>query len=160
MFGDLLEEFEKRFPWFATWFGNRLDVELPAFLLSVTMHSLLLIGLAFAGYQVHREVQREFRSEVVDNRVSSESTYQDLDQGSVPLVMEPVAGSFSPNLAPTIASVPSTAGGTPVTAASADVPGVLAPIWSNLMFVGRLRLQCRQRLCSDRRFRLTVMGPS
>ena len=26
------------------------------------MHGLLLVGLAFAGYRVHREVQREFRS--------------------------------------------------------------------------------------------------
>jgi hypothetical protein len=127
VFGDLVEEFRERFPWLATWLGNRLDIELPALLLSLTMHSLLLVGLAFAGYQVHREVQREFRSEVVDNRVSSESSYQDLDQSSAPPVAEPIAGSFSPNLAPSITSVPSTAGAIPVTAASVDAPGSLAP---------------------------------
>lgn len=126
MLGDLVQELEERFPWLSTWFGNRLDIELPAFLLSLTMHALLLAGLAFAGYQVHREVQREFRSEVVDNRVSSESTYQDLDQSAELPAIEPAAGSFAPSLAPMITSAPSSAGGVPVVA-SADSKGSLAP---------------------------------
>jgi hypothetical protein len=125
--GDLVQELEERFPWLSTWFGDRLEVELPAFLVSLTMHGLLLIGLAFAGYQAHREVQREFRSEVVDNLISSESTYQDLDQSAAPPVPEPVAGSFSPNLAPSITSAPSSAGGIPVTNAPEDATRALAP---------------------------------
>ena len=67
------------------------------------MHGLLLVSLAFAGYSVHREVQREFKSEVVtDNLVTSESTFQDLDQSNNPPPLEAAAGSFAPTLATTI----------------------------------------------------------
>ena len=58
MVGDLVRGFEARFPWLSSWFGDRLDVELPAFLVSLTVHGLLLVSLAFAGYSVHKEVQR------------------------------------------------------------------------------------------------------
>jgi hypothetical protein len=125
--GDLVQELEERLPWLSTWFGERLDIELPAFLVSLTMHGLLLIGLALAGYKVHQESQREFRSEVVDNLVPSDSTYQDLDQSAAPAAPEVVAGSFSPNLAMTITSAPSSAGGIPVAASPEDATRVLAP---------------------------------
>ena len=71
MFGDLFRDLEARFPWLSTWFGGRLEIELPAFLVSLTMHGLLLVGLAFAGYRVHQESSREFQSGVVDNLVPS-----------------------------------------------------------------------------------------
>ena len=103
MVGDLVREFEARFPWLSSWFGDRLDIELPAFLVSLTVHGLLLVSLAFAGYSVHQEVQREFKSEVVtDNLVTSESTFQDLDQSNNPPPLEAAAGSFAPTLATTI----------------------------------------------------------
>jgi hypothetical protein len=125
--GDLVRGLEARFPWLSSWFGDRLDIELPAFLVSLTIHGLLLISLAFAGYQVHREVQRDFNSTVVDNVVASESTFQDLDQSDAPPPPEPAAGSFAPNLAPTITSAPSSAGGVVVSAASADSTHGIAP---------------------------------
>jgi len=89
---------------------DRLDIELPAFLVSLAMHGLLLVGLAFVGYHVHRQAQREFESRVVDNLVTSESPFQDLDQSASPPVSEPTSGSFAPSLAATITSVPSSAG--------------------------------------------------
>ncbi len=68
MAGDVARGFEARFPWLSSWFGDRLDVELPAFLVSLTVHGLLLVSLAFVGYSVHKEVQREIqRATVVDN---------------------------------------------------------------------------------------------
>src|SRR5262245_40842491 len=100
--------------------GDRLDLEVPALVASLMMHSLLLVGLAFAGYHVHREVQREFTSGVLDNLVSSDSTYQDLDQTADPPALLPQAGSFAPSLAPTITSVPSSSGRAAVTATSED----------------------------------------
>ena len=127
MVGELVRELEARFPWLSTWLRSRLDIELPAFLVSLTMHGLLLVGLAFVGYRVHREVQREFKSEVVDNLVTSESTFQDLDQSANPPAPEAAAGSFAPTLAPTITSAPSSAGGIPVSAASADSTHGMAP---------------------------------
>ncbi len=127
MVGDLLRGLESRFPWLATWTGGRLDIELPAFFMSLTFHAFLLVGLAFAGYQAHRESRREFRSEMVDNLVSSDSTFQDLDQSAEPSAPIPAAGSFAPTLAPTITSSPSTAGGVPVSAAAKDSNRALAP---------------------------------
>jgi hypothetical protein len=115
--GDVLRGLEARHPWLATWLGGRLEIELPAFFLSLTMHGLLLVGLAFAGYRVHREAHREFRSELVNNLGSSETMYQDLDQSADPPALEAPAGSFAPTLAPTITAAPSMAGGVPVSAA-------------------------------------------
>ena len=56
MVANMLRGLEARFPWLAAWSGGRLDIELPAFLMSLTFHGLLLMGLAFAGYQAHRDV--------------------------------------------------------------------------------------------------------
>jgi hypothetical protein len=125
---NMLRGLEARFPWLATWSGGRLDIEVPAFIMSLAFHALLLMGLAFAGYQVHREAaSRAFRSEVVDNLIPSDSTYQDLDQSSGPMAEVPAAGSFAPTLSPTITSAPSTAGGVPVSAAPEDSTHALAP---------------------------------
>ena len=105
---------EARFPWLSTWLGGRLEVELPAFLVSLTMHGILLVCLAFAGYRVHQESNREFQGEVVDNLMpSSDSTYQDLDQSANPPASIAAAGSFAPTLAPTITTAPSSAGVVP-----------------------------------------------
>ncbi|MGP0069441.1 MAG: vWA domain-containing protein [Isosphaeraceae bacterium] len=127
MVGQLLRGLESRFPWLTTWTGGRLDIELPALFMSLTFHGLLLAGLAFAGFQAHQESQRrEFRSEMVDNLVSSDSTFQDLDQSLEPPAPMASAGSFAPMLAPTITSAPSTAGGVPVSAVQ-DSNHALAP---------------------------------
>src|SRR5262245_45126996 len=112
--GDVLRGLEARFPRLATWLGGRLDIELPALVMSLTLHGVLLVGLALAGYRAHQEGRREFRSELMDNRVASESTYQDLDQTAEPPASIPAAGSFAPTLAAAITSAPSTAGGVPV----------------------------------------------
>jgi von Willebrand factor type A domain len=124
---EMLRGLDARFPWLARWLGGRLEIELPALTLSLLIHGLLLAGLAFAGYQVHRESQREFRSELVDNRLSSDSTFQDLDQSAERPAEVPAAGSFAPNLAATITSAPSSAGGVPVSATREDSTRALAP---------------------------------
>jgi hypothetical protein len=123
----MVRRLDERFPWLTTLLGNRLDIELPAFFVSLTIHGLLLVGLAFASYQVHVEAQREFRHEVVDNLVSADSTFQDLDQTAARPAEEAPAGSFAPHLAPMITSAPSTAGGIPVSAVSEDATGGSAP---------------------------------
>ena len=128
MVGNLLRGLESRFPWLATWTGGRLDIELPALFMSLTVHGLLLVSLAFAVDQVHRESQREFRSEMMDNLVSSDSTFQELDQSAEPPAPMAAAGSFAPTLAPTITSAPSTAGGVPVSAAP-DSNRAWPPSW-------------------------------
>jgi len=113
---EVVRGLEIRFPWLQTWLGDRLEFELPAFMASLTMHGLLLVGLAFAGYRVHREAQREFRSEAVDNVMGSDSTYQDLDQTAAPPAPVAAAGSFAPTLTPTITTASSPAASASVSA--------------------------------------------
>ncbi len=127
MVGEMMRDLEVRFPWLARWLGGRLDIELPALFLSLLMHGLILASLAFAGYQVHQEAQREFRSELVDNRLPSDLAFQDIDQSAERPAEMPQAGSFAPNLAPMIRSAPVSAGGVPVTAAPEDSSRRLAP---------------------------------
>ena len=119
MVANMLRGLEARFPWLSSWLGDRLDIELPAFLVSLTFMVSCSSAWRLPVISVHREVaSREFKSEVVDNLVTSESTYQDLDQSAEPLPAEAAAGSFAPTLSPTITSAPSSAGGVPVSAAS------------------------------------------
>jgi hypothetical protein len=125
--GEILRGVEARYPRLASWVGGRLDLELPALSLSLLVHGLILVGLGFAGYQAHREAQREFRSELVDNRLTSDSTFQDLDQSAERPAEIAAAGSFAPNLATSITSAPSTAGGVPVSAAPENATHALAP---------------------------------
>ncbi len=128
MVEDLVREFEARFPRLSSWFRDRLDIDLPPFLVSLTGHGLLLIGLAFVGYRAHKEGQRsDFKSEVKDNRVTSESTFQDLDQSDNSPPPEAAAGSFAPTLATTITAAPSSVGGILVSTASADTSHGMAP---------------------------------
>ena len=110
MIGDLFRGLEARLSWLSLRMGGRLEVELPAFLVSLMMHGLLLVGLAFASYRVHQESSREFQSHVMDNLIlSSDSTYQDLYQSDNLLAPIASAGSFAPVLAPVITSIPTSA---------------------------------------------------
>ena len=93
-------------------------------MVSLTAHAILLVGLALVFRQVHRVVQREFRSQIPDSALSSsDSTFQDLDQTAR---RRPwfAAGSFAPNLAMTITSAPISAGGVPITA---EATGAIGP---------------------------------
>lgn len=128
MLANLMRKLDTRASWIAGLLGNRLDLEIPAYMVSLTVHALFLIVLALASHHVHQVVQREFRSEVLDSALtSSESTFQDLDQGAEPPSMIPVAGAFAPNLATTITSAPSSAGAVPVSSADPVQVGTMVP---------------------------------
>ena len=128
-----LRKLDARAPWAALLMGSRPDLELPAYMVSLTVHALFLVFLALAGHHVHQVVQREFRSQIPDSSLNtSESTFQDLDQSADPPSMTAAAGSFAPNLALKITSAPSTASIVPTSAnaavASGDVAPQLAPL--------------------------------
>ena len=106
---------------------DRLDTELPPFLVSLIVHGLLMIGLGLAGYRANQETQRQFTNALVDNVVSSESTFQDLDQPALLPPPEAMAGSSPPTLKPSTVLAPSAAGGDSISAASDDSRNVLAP---------------------------------
>ena len=127
MLANLMRKLDTRAPWIMAMIGSRLDLEIPAYMVSLTVHALFLIVLALAGHHVHQVVQREFRSQVMDTALtSSESTFQDLDQSAEPPSMIPAAGSFAPNLATTITSAP-TSGAVPVSSADPTQMGAMAP---------------------------------
>ena len=128
MFGDVFRTLEARFPLMLTWMHARWESELPAFLVSLTAHGILLMCLAFAGYRAHQESNREFQGGVVDNLMPpSESIFQNLDQSSNPPPRVAAAGSFAPTLAPTITTAPSSAGVVPIAAAREGPTGGTAP---------------------------------
>ncbi len=106
MRANLLRKLDTQAPWWGNLLGNRLDQEVPAYLVSLTVHALLLVILGLVGHHVHQVVERELHSQIPDSALSgSDSTYQDLDQSAEPPSMTPAAGSFAPNLA-TITSAP------------------------------------------------------
>lgn len=114
-FRAALRRLDHQYPELSRWVGGRLDIEVPALLVSMGVHLALLGVLATAGYAVHQEVHREFQSRVesrpVMSDLESELDFQDLDMADKPLTTEPLAGSFSPNLAPTITTAASNAAG-------------------------------------------------
>lgn len=107
-FGGTLRRLDQRFPALSRFVGGRLDIEVPAILLSLGVHLVLLTGLGMAGYAVHHEVQREFQSRVVEkasgSELESKVDFQDLDSADKPLTDQPLGGSFATELAPTIIS--------------------------------------------------------
>ncbi|MDR3619290.1 MAG: VWA domain-containing protein [Paludisphaera borealis] len=109
----------------STWSGfgatARGGASAPAFMVSLSLHAVLLVGLAFAGHHVNEAVQREFSSRVggLDGALSVDSTLQDLDQNDATPVME-AGGSFAPTLATTVTSVPSASGRPTVSAADVE----------------------------------------
>ncbi len=103
--------------------GRRLEFELSAFMISAVLHGTLLVGLAFAGYTVQREVQREFRGDVVDNSLSPQkSDFQDIDQAATPSPQEAMAGTFAPTLAPSVIPISLSAGGVMVSSVEGTRP--------------------------------------
>ncbi len=128
MVADVVRELAAQFPWLSSLVGERLEIDLPALLISLTMHGLLLVSLAIAGYRVHHEAGREFQSGlVVDNTVAVYSTFQDLDQtNSLPAPIT-AAGSFAQTLASAVTSAPSSAGAVPIAAAPEAPTGGMMP---------------------------------
>ncbi|AMV40831.1 VWA domain-containing protein [Planctomyces sp. SH-PL62] len=91
---------------------------LTAGLVSLSIHALVLVSLAFAGHHVEQSASTGFTSEVVDaplrglDPLTTDSTLQDLDQGEDEPVME-ASGSFAPILAARNTAAPASAGPSP-----------------------------------------------
>jgi len=98
--------------------SGRPAASLTAALVSLTIHAVVLVGLAFAGHHVAETAPAQFTSEVAEaparelEPLSTDSTFQDLDQDDEAPVME-ASGSFAPVLAAADTSGPATAGPSP-----------------------------------------------
>ena len=117
--------------------SGRPATTLTAGLISLSIHAVVLVGLAFAGAQVHEVAQTAFSSEVGEPSSNSleplqtDSTLQDLDQSDEAPVME-ASGSFAPILATT--NTP----GAPSAATPATADEALAAMEDNRRDVQRL----------------------
>ena len=120
-----LRRLDEQYPNLSNWLGGRLDIEIPAILVSVGVHLGLLLSLATVGYAVHAEAKREWQSRAGDLAVDTTLTkmeYQDLDMGNKPLTDQAPAGTFAPNLAPTnnLTAPPASAATTPTVGGTAS----------------------------------------
>ncbi len=120
---SMLQRLDQRYPELSRRLGGRLDIEVPALLASVGVHSIFLIVLATAGFAVHTEARREFQSRVVETDVSADlgrSDFQDLDMSAEPPALAPAVGSFAPNLAPMTIAPQAAGGGVPTSRSKAS----------------------------------------
>ncbi|WP_165246742.1 vWA domain-containing protein [Paludisphaera soli] len=91
---------------------------MTAGLVSLTIHAVVLVGLAFAGHHAPESSPSRFDSELVDapprdlEPLTTDSTLQDLDQADDEPVME-ASGSFAPILAAADVAAPAAAGPAP-----------------------------------------------
>jgi uncharacterized protein YegL len=128
---NLLRRVKAQTGWLVALPGNRLELEIPAYAVSFTLHALFLVVLALASHRSGQVVLRDLHSQFLDSALAaSESTFQDLDQSAAPPAVVPAAGSFAPDLATTITSAPSSASAIPVAAAdpapsNATLPGLV-----------------------------------
>jgi len=53
---NLLRKRDTRAPWLGTLLGNGLELEVPAYMVSLTVHALFLVLLGVAGLRVHQVV--------------------------------------------------------------------------------------------------------
>ncbi len=117
MLRNLLQQLDERFPEVSQWLGGRLDVKLPAFMTSVIFHIGLLLALGMVGYGANVVARHEITSSVIDNSVTTDLSREvqavDLDMPNTPPTQTAKAGSFAPNLAPTINAVPTSSSSVP-----------------------------------------------
>ena len=99
-----------RFPALGRWSEGDWDRELPAFVVSVLVHSALLISLAFvgrsAGGVLAPRVFQADRAASTSLPELSRVEFQDLDQSDKPPTLDAKAGSFAPDVAPVQVAMP------------------------------------------------------
>lgn len=111
MLRDAIQRLEASHPRLASWLGGRLDIQLPAFGVSLLTHLILLGVFGMIAVAAHSEIRREFRSEMqVDTSVSDFAKMDATELASIEnTVIKPSAGSFAPTISPRIIEAPSTA---------------------------------------------------
>ncbi|WP_165234451.1 vWA domain-containing protein [Aquisphaera insulae] len=127
MLAKLVRTIDARAPWLTPLLGGRLDLEIPAYMVSLSIHLTFLVVLALVGHSVHQASSKDLAGSMVDSKLDSESTFQDLDQKADVPPVAAAAGTFAPTLASTITSAPSSAGAAAVSSADAMAGGPELP---------------------------------
>ncbi len=127
MLRDAIDWIYDRHPRVARWLGDRLDLQAPAWGVSVVLHVGLIGGLAMVGYAAHTQPKPpEFRTEVLNTELSD---FARLDTAALlemdkPTQMAPVAGSFGPKTSALIVAAPPTDRPPPKPAPDLANPGI------------------------------------
>jgi len=124
---ELVYWLEERHPRLARWLGDRIDLQVPAWSVSLGTHAILLGVLGAAGFAAHEQARpTEFRTEVVSTALSD---FAKLDTAAVaeidkPTQMAPVAGSFGPTTSALIVQPPPSDKPPPPMAPELSTPGI------------------------------------
>ncbi len=106
---DVIAWLEERHPRLVRWLGDRVDLQVPAWGVSLVTHLVLLGSLGMVGYAAHDNTKPpEFRTEILNTALSD---FAKLDTAAVaeidkPTQMAPVAGSFGPTTSAIIVQPP------------------------------------------------------
>jgi hypothetical protein len=104
---ELIRRLDVACPWLSRWLGGRLDIQLPAFGVSVLTHAVLLTVFGMFAFAAHSELRKEFRAEVVDTSLDDFSRMEGTELAAIDnTVIKPSAGSFAPTVAPLIVEKP------------------------------------------------------
>jgi hypothetical protein len=96
---DAIRRLEECYPHLTSWFGGRLDIQLPAFGASLVTHLVLLGVFGMIAIAAHTDSRREFRSEVVDTALTDFAKMDATELAAIDdTVIKPSAGSFAPTL--------------------------------------------------------------
>jgi len=109
VWNDVVLWLEERHPRVLRWLGERADLQLPAWGVSLITHVVLLGCLGLVGLAAHEQSRPpEIRTEVVNTELSDFAKFDtsavlDIDK---PTQMAPVAGSFGPTTSAVIVQPP------------------------------------------------------
>jgi hypothetical protein len=104
---NLLDRFENVGPWFGRLLGNRPDIQLSAFGVSILTHAAFLVTFAMIGFAANSEIHKEFKTELIDTSLTDFAEMEKTELASIDQTeMVPVAGSFAPSVTAKIIEVP------------------------------------------------------
>lgn len=107
MLNDLYRRLDEACPWLSRWLGGRLDVQLPAILLSLLTHAVLLALFGVLTYAATTDQRAEIRSNLVeadvdDFAVLDQTEIQELENTA----LVPSAAAAGPRIVPMIVETP------------------------------------------------------
>lgn len=104
---NVIARLDEQCPWLRRMFGNRLDIQLPAFGVSLLTHLVFLVTFAMIGFAANSEIRKEFKTELIDTSLSDFAKMESTELASIDKTeMVPVVGSFAPKVTARIIETP------------------------------------------------------
>ena len=108
MLRDAFRRLDDACPWLSRWLGGRLDIQLPAIVVSVLTHAVILILFGMIGYAASTDRNREILSDLVAVDLDDFATLDETEVVAIEdTVATPTMASTAPVVAPLIVETPS-----------------------------------------------------